>query len=165
MLRFRELGSNLQQNTMGDPTLQAQIEAATAYEQVMVPALFQEWTKPVLEAAALGRGQNVLDVACGTGVLTRAASARVGPNGSATGVDPNPGMLAVAARLAPKVDWQQGAAEALPFPDASFDTVASQFGLMFFEDRLAAIREMLRVLEPGGSFAIAVWDSLQRTRA
>jgi SAM-dependent methyltransferase len=146
---------------MSEPTLQAQIDAAKAYEALMVPALFAEWVEPVLDAAGIRSEQKVLDIACGTGVLARAASQRVGPNGSIVGIDPNPGMLAVAEQLDSAVDWRQGAAEALPFPDATFDAVVSQFGLMFFRDRLGAIREMLRVLKPGGTLTVAVWDTLE----
>lgn len=74
-------------------------------------------------------------------------------------------MLAVAERLEPGVTWQQGVAGELPFADASFDAVVSQFGLMFFPDRLAALREMVRVLVPGGRMAVAVWDSLENAEA
>jgi SAM-dependent methyltransferase len=119
----------------------------------------------VSDVAQLKSGDRVLDVACGTGVLARAAAERATPGGSVVGLDPNPGMLAIAAELAPAVEWRQGAAESLPFPDASFDAVVSQFGLMFFSDRRTALREMLRVLRPGGRLAVAVWDSLDHTPA
>jgi SAM-dependent methyltransferase len=142
-----------------------QIAAAEAYEGLHVPALFQQWAARLLDAARVEPGQRVLDVACGTGVLAREAADRVGPTGFVAGLDPDPGMLAVAERLAPTVEWQQGTAEALPYPDVSFDTVVSQFGLMFFGDRHEALREMLRVLAPGGTLAIAVWDSLERSAA
>lgn len=118
--------------------LQDEIAAAEAYEALHVSALFEEWTEPVLDAAEVEPGHRVLDVACGTGVLARAALSRVGPTGAVVGLDPAPGMLAVAGRIAPSVDWQLGTAEALPFPDASFDRVVSQFGLMFFVDRAGA---------------------------
>lgn len=131
----------------------------------MVPALFKEWVEPVLDAAGIRLGQRVLDVACGTGVLARAVSERIGPSGSIVGIDPNPGMLAVAGKLDSAVDWRQGTVEALPFPDASFDAIVSQFGMMFFTDRLAAIREMLRVMTPGGELTVAVWDTLENSPA
>jgi len=149
---------------MNEPS-RAQVEAARAYEALMVPALFGEWTKPVLKAAEVSPGQSVLDVACGTGVLARAAAKRAGPKGRVAGVDLSPGMLAVAAEHAPSVEWREGSAEALPFPDDSFDAVVSQFGLMFFADRPQAIREMGRVLRPDGLMAVAVWDCLENTPA
>jgi SAM-dependent methyltransferase len=137
--------------------------AAEVYEEFFVPALFQEWTDRVADAAGVRPGHRVLDVACGTGALTRVVAARVGPGGAAIGLDINDGMLAVARRRAPHVDWRAGRAEALPFEKESFDAVVSQFGLMFFEDRRAALAEMTRVLRPGGRLAVAVWDALERT--
>ena len=148
-----------------DPLLQDQIAAARAYEELHVPALFQQWCVPMLEAAQIESGHRVLDVACGTGVLVREAGARVGPTGFAAGVDPDPGMLAVAEQLAPTVEWRQGAAESLPYPDQAFDAVVCQFGLMFFADRRQALREMLRVLTPLGTLAVAVWDRLEHSDA
>jgi ubiquinone/menaquinone biosynthesis C-methylase UbiE len=137
--------------------------AAEVYEEFFVPALFQEWGDRVADTVTLRAGDRVLDVACGTGVLTRAAAVRVGPSGAAIGLDVNEGMLAVARRKAPRLDWRSGRAEALPFDTESFDAVVSQFGLMFFEDRRAALAEMMRVLRHGGRLAVAVWDSLERT--
>lgn len=136
---------------------QAQMDAAAAYEELFVPALFGEWASRVVSLAGLQRGQRVLDVACGTGVLARAA-ARVG--GQVVGLDPSSGMLVVARRLDPALEWREDTAEALPFPDCSFDAVVSQFGLMFFRNRSGALREMLRVLVPGGRLTVAVWDEL-----
>jgi SAM-dependent methyltransferase len=105
----------------------------------------------------------LLDVACGTGVLALAALELVGPDGAVTGLDVNDGMLDVARRKGARIDWRNGRAEALPFPDATFDRVVSQFGLMFFEDRRNAVREMVRVLKSGGRLAVAVWASLDDT--
>lgn len=150
---------------MTDRTLQDQIDAATSYQDLLVPALFQEWAPRVAAAAGIRPGDRVLDVACGTGVLARAAATRAAPNGAVTGLDLNLGMLAVAARLSPSLQWQQGAADALPFPDESFEVVVSQFALMFFPDRAAALREMMRILVPRGRLAVAVWASLADTPA
>lgn len=144
-------------------TGQVNRSAADIYNDFFVPALFQEWASPVADAASIGPGQRALDVACGTGVLTREVARRFGPDGGAIGLDRNDGMLAVAARSAPAIEWRMGLAEALPFDDDSFDAVVSQFGLMFFEDRHKAIGEIWRVLKPGGHLAVAVWDSLERT--
>lgn len=150
---------------MNGAVSQAQLEAAIAYQECFVPALFQEWAPRVVAAADVRPGDRVLDVACGTGVLAREAASRIDSAGSVAGLDIDPGMLAVASRLAPAIEWRQGAAESLPYPDRSFDVVVSQFGLMFFADRRKALREMLRVLAPGGRLAIAVWDSLDNAPA
>lgn len=141
------------------------MDAANAYEALMVPALFRPWAEKVADAVQIGRGQRVLDVACGTGVLAREVASRTGSPEAVAGVDCSPGMIAVARTLAPAIDWRQGVAEAIPFPTESFDVVVSQFGLMFFEDRGKALRDMLRVLVPGGRLAVAVWDSLEETPA
>jgi SAM-dependent methyltransferase len=150
---------------MKSPELSSQIDAATAYENFFVPALFRQWAPRVVAAGRIQPGQRVLDVACGTGVLSRAAAQAVSPTGAVTGVDCNPGMLEVARRLAPTVEWHHGRAERLPFPGDAFDAVLSQFGLMFFEDRAAALREMWRVVRPGGRIVVAVWAALEDTPA
>ncbi len=144
-------------------TGQVNRSAADVYEEFFVPALFQRWAGPVAEAAEVKKDQHVLDVACGTGVLARELAARVGSAGKITGLDKNQGMLDVAGRKAPSIHWRQGEAESLPFADNSFDAVVSQFGLMFFEDRKQAIREMVRVLKRGRPLSVAVWDSLENT--
>ncbi len=137
--------------------------AAQVYETFFVPALFREPAMRTVRIARLAPGQAVLDVACGTGVLAREAAARVAPGGSVTGLDRNEAMLAVARAKAPGITWRSGMAEELPFPDGSFDAGFCQFGLMFFEDRSAALRELWRVVRPGGTLAVSVWDSLERT--
>jgi SAM-dependent methyltransferase len=149
---------------MNDSTTgQVIASAAEVYEEFFIPALFQEWAPRVADAAAIEAGQRVLDVACGTGVLAREAAGRVGADGSVVGLDINAGMLAVARHKAPHIEWRQGPAEALPFEDDGFDAVVSQFALMFFQDRQAAVAEMMRVLRPGGRLAVAVWDALENT--
>ncbi|HSM59813.1 MAG TPA: methyltransferase domain-containing protein [Longimicrobiales bacterium] len=150
---------------MRDHVSEAALAGARAYEALHVPALFQEWVEPVLEAARVQRGQAVLDVACGTGVLARGARERVGPSGSVIGVDPDPGMLGVASEIDASIDWRRGVAEALPLEDGSVDAVVSQFGMMFFRDREGAAAEMLRVLRPGGRMSVAVWDALENQPA
>jgi SAM-dependent methyltransferase len=139
---------------------QVRASAAEIYDEFFVPALFAEWAPRVLAAAREQRGPRVLAVACGTGVLAQAAAGR---GAAVTGLDVNPGMLAVARRHGPEIEWREGRAEALPFADGTFDAVLCQFGLMFFDDRVAALREMRRVLRPGGRLAVAVWGPLRET--
>jgi len=150
---------------MNEPAWQAQIDAANAYEALFVPALFGQWVPTVADSAHIRPGQRVLDVACGTGTLAREILARTGPGGRVVGIDPVPGMLAVAKQLAPGVEWLEGVAESLPFPGEVFDAVVSQFGLMFFSDRCQALREMRRVLLPEGRIVVAVWDALEQMPA
>jgi ubiquinone/menaquinone biosynthesis C-methylase UbiE len=136
---------------------------AEVYEAFFVPALFQQWGHTIADMAGVGPDQRVLDVACGTGVLACAAAERVGPEGAVTGLDPNDEMLAIARGKSARIEWKNGRAESLPFADASFDRVASQFGLMFFADKPAGLREMMRVLCAGGRLAVAVCDALDHS--
>ena len=144
---------------------QAQVAAAQAYEDLFVPALFSHWTAAIAAAADVAPGKRVIDVACGTGILARKLATLIGSAQSIVGLDLSPGMLEVARRVAPAIEWKLGSAESLPFADGSFDAVVSQFGLMFFPDRVRALREMLRVLTPSGRLAVAVWDSLDNIPA
>jgi SAM-dependent methyltransferase len=134
-------------------------------KRLHVSALFQPWSPWVLDAVQVQPGHRVLDVACGTGVLAREAATRVGPTGFVAGVDPDPGMLAVAEKLAPAIERRPGTAESLPYPDQAFDTVVSHFGLMFFAHPEQALREMLRVLVPEGTLGVAVRDRLENSAA
>ena len=136
--------------------------APEIYAEHLVPAVFAPWAPVLLDAAAVGIGHTVLDVACGTGVVAVAAAERVGPSGAVTGVDINPGMIAVAARTR-GVRWAQADAARLPFPDGGFDRVLCQAGLQFVPDRLGALREMRRVLRPGGRVALLVWRALHHS--
>ena len=136
--------------------------APEIYAEHLVPAVFAPWAPVLLDAAAVGIGHTVLDVACGTGVVAAAAAERVGPSGAVTGVDINPGMIAVAARTQ-GVRWAQADAARLPFPDGGFDRVLCQAGLQFVPDRLGALRAMRRVLRPGGRVALLVWRALHHS--
>lgn len=137
--------------------------AAEVYEEFFVPALFKPWAEPVTKAAQLRQGDRVLDIACGTGVLAKEALKHVSPGGSVVGLDRNEDMLRVAQKNCSELSWQKGLAEYLNFENASFDAVISQFGLMFFDDKVRALREMVRVLKPGRHLAVAVWDELGNT--
>jgi ubiquinone/menaquinone biosynthesis C-methylase UbiE len=124
------------------------------YERYFVPAIAAPLVGDLVELGGLSPGDRVLDLACGTGVVARAVAERVGPDGAVTGLDLNPGMLAVARSVTgDAVDWRQGTAEATGLPDGAFDAVLCQLGLQFFADLPAALREQRRVLAPGGRFA------------
>ncbi len=139
--------------------------AAEAYDRLLVPAMMAPWAARLADAARIAPGDRVLDVACGTGALTGEALRRVGLTGAVTGLDPNPEMLAVARRRVPEADLREGRTEELPFADADFDVVTCSFGLMFFTDRGRALREMVRVLRPGGRLALSVWADLPQSPA
>lgn len=142
-------------------TFQLSTEAAEVYEHKFVPALFGEWAEHLVAAAHIAPGQAVIDVACGTGVVARAVAERLAGSGRVVGVDINEGMLTVARSIRPEIEWHHGDAADLPFADASFDAVLCQAALMYFPDRVEALREMARVARPGGTVAVQVWGSLE----
>jgi ubiquinone/menaquinone biosynthesis C-methylase UbiE len=135
--------------------------ASQAYERYIVQAFMQSWSLVLLDAASLAEGARVLDVACGTGVVARQAASRVGKQGHVAGVDLNAGMLAMARTLhqssGASIEWKEGSATALPFPEAGFDVVLCQQGLQFFPDKRSALRDMHRVLVPTGHLVLSVW--------
>ncbi len=142
---------------------QVSTSAAEVYEQFFVPALFGQWVQPMLDAVSPAEGHRLLDVGTGTGAVARAALERVGATGSVVAVDPNEGMLAVAARLAPRLDIRRGIAEHLPLGDDEVDCVTCQFALMFIEDPARAIAEMARVIRPAGRVAVATWAAVEES--
>jgi ubiquinone/menaquinone biosynthesis C-methylase UbiE len=100
--------------------------SADAYEQLLVPAIFEPWARGLVDLADPRPGERVLDVACGTGAVARAAARRVGADGTVTGVDVNAGMLATARATDAAIEWRQADASALPFSDRTFDVVLCQ---------------------------------------
>jgi len=129
------------------------------YQRYFVPAIGGPVAEDLIEAAGLRPGERVLDVACGTGVVTRLAAERVGPAGAVAGLDVNPGMLAVARASTPSgisINWYEASAEAMPLPDSSFDVVMCQMGLQFMPNKSAALHEMRRVLDRGGRIYVNV---------
>jgi SAM-dependent methyltransferase len=139
---------------------------AENYERFFVPAIALPVSGDLLRRADIRSGERVLDVACGTGVVARLAAAQVGPTGAVTGVDVAPDMIDVARAApvpdGPPVDWHVGDATSLPLPDAAYDVVLCQMGLMFMEDRAAALTEMRRVLAPGGRLVVNTPGAIQR---
>ena len=135
------------------------------HEDYFVPAIYAQWAHHVTELAAIESGHEVLDVACGTGILARTALLEVGMRGRVTGLDHNERMLAKAKQLSPAVNWKTGDAAALPFEAHSFDRVMCQFALMFIKNRVAAIKELLRVCKPSGLIVVATWAQLEKSPA
>ncbi|MEO6603620.1 MAG: methyltransferase domain-containing protein [Polyangiaceae bacterium] len=139
---------------------------AEVYERYFVPGMFLPWARILMQHAAPRSGDRVLDIACGTGVVAREAAPLVGPLGQVVAVDMSAAMLAVARSLpAPTgapISWQQGSALTLLSSDGAFDLVLCQHGLPFFPDRLAATREMRRVLRAGGRALAIVLQDIER---
>src|SRR5680860_934476 len=139
-------------------SFQIPLEAAEFYESAFVPAFFAQWAPVLCEAAGIGSGQSLLDVACGTGIVARTAADLVAPDGTIVGVDLNEALLNVARRVRPGIDFRQGRADNLPFPDESFNTVLCQMALMFFPDRGNSAFALLGLPDPSrGSWDFGVW--------
>ena len=130
--------------------------AAEMYESQFVPALFAEWAPRLIELAGVAPGQAVLDVACGTGIVARTVADVQRGQGRVVGLDLNEAMLGVARRVRPELEWRQGDAARLPFPDGAFDVALCQMAFMFFPDRTEVLREMARVVTASGTVAFAV---------
>lgn len=142
---------------------QLTMRAAELYERYPARYILGPCVPSLVDAAGLAAGERVLDVACGTGVVARAAAKRVGPAGRVVGVDLNPGMIAVARSLSASTDapieWLERSALDLRLEKASFDVVLCQQGLQFFPDKAIALQEMRRVLGRGGRLVLSVWIS------
>jgi ubiquinone/menaquinone biosynthesis C-methylase UbiE len=139
--------------------------APELYEKYLVPAITRRWADDLVGRAQPSAGEEVLDVACGTGVVARSAS-RCMLHGHVTGLDLNKGMLTVARTIVSEgapIDWIEGSALDLPFPPGKFGLVLCQLGLQFFPDRGRALREMRRVLSPSGRVALSVYSPIERT--
>lgn len=130
------------------------------YERYFVPAIARPFAIDLVEEAGLRPGERVLDVACGTGVIARLAAERVGGGDAVAGLDVNPGMLAVARRTAAAagagIQWYETMAESIPLPDGAFDVAFCHLSLQFVADRGAALREIRRVLAPGGRALVSL---------
>jgi len=141
-----------------------------AYDEFLVPRLFEPWAKLLLDEADLRPGESVLDVATGPGTVARLAAVRVGAKGRVVATDIAQPMLDIAkaksqpSAAAAAIDYLYSPAAPLAVPTGTFDAVLCQQGLQFFPDRPSALREMRRVLRPSGRTAIAVWGELERNQ-
>jgi ubiquinone/menaquinone biosynthesis C-methylase UbiE len=137
---------------------QRQPNFADAYERTVVPAIFDRYARDLIERARpIGASDRILDLGCGTGIVSRILRERLGGAANIVGVDVSAPMIEKARSVAPEVDFRQANAMDLPFPDGSFDIVLCQEMLQFVPDRLAALREVRRVLMPGGRFITSAW--------
>jgi len=131
-----------------------------AHEQYLVPAIYSQWASRVADIAEIEVGQEILDVACGTGSLARAAQLEAGLKGKVVGLDLSEKMLDSARRSSELIEWRLGDAALMPFDNDRFDRVMCQFSFMFISNRVAAIKEMLRVCKPKGQVILAIWGPL-----
>jgi ubiquinone/menaquinone biosynthesis C-methylase UbiE len=130
------------------------------YEQCLVGPLFRPWAEIALDQVNLASGDRLLDIACGTGIVARTASERLGDTSSIVGIDISRDMLAVAKKTAPGIDWREGNAMALPLQDGErFNVIVCQQGLQFFPDKHAAVSQMRRAAAPGSRVAVSTWRS------
>lgn len=134
------------------------------YEQYLVPLIFEPYAKDMAARVAALKPSSVLEIAAGTGVVTRQLAAALPPAVSIVATDLNQPMLDHAASIGTvrAVEWRQADAMRLPFPGETFDTVVCQFGVMFFPDKAVAMSEARRVLRPGGTFIFNVWDAIEQ---
>jgi SAM-dependent methyltransferase len=133
------------------------------YEQLLVPLIFEGYATDLARRTAVRRPMRVLEVAAGTGVVTRRLAATLDPASEIVATDLNQGMLDHAATIpvARPVTWRQADAQELPFEDGAFDAVVCQFGAMFFPDKPKAFAEARRVLKLGGALLFNVWDRVE----
>lgn len=136
---------------------------SAVYERHLVPLIFTPYASALAQRVALTNATRVLEIACGTGVLTRSLASRLPASVSITATDLNQAMLDQAAYVGTTrpVEWRQADALRLPFEDGSFDAVVCQFGVMFFPDKRRAFAEARRVLGDDGLFLFSVWDRIE----
>lgn len=133
------------------------------YRRHLEPLLFEEYAADIARRLAPRPGERLLELACGTGIVTRRLAQTLPEGATLTATDLNEAMLAVARESVgstPRIAYRQADACTLPFADASFDALVCQYGVMFFPDKALAMREARRVLATGGRYIFNVWDSL-----
>jgi SAM-dependent methyltransferase len=134
------------------------------YDRYLGPLLFHPYADDLAARLPVARGARVLEVACGTGIVTGRLVRRLAGQGTLVATDLNDAMIAHARTRVPAdpaLEWRQADGTSLSFPDRAFDVVVCEFGLMFFPDKAAGVREAFRVLRPGGMYLFNVWDKIE----
>ena len=134
------------------------------YDRYLAPLIFEPYAQDIANRMSALNAGRILETAAGTGIVTRALMRALPTNVSIVATDLNQPMLDHAAEQvsSSRVSWQKADAQALPFPDGTFDAMVCQFGAMFFTDKQKAYREARRVLRPGGRFIFNVWDKIEQ---
>jgi len=135
------------------------------YDRYLGPVLFEPYAQDLVERVKVPEGGRLLEIACGTGIVTRHLRNRLPPSVKIVATDLNEAMITYARqkfRPDENVEWKPTDALDLPFGDESFDAVVCQFGLMFFPDKQLGVSEAFRVLKPGGQYIFSVWDAIER---
>lgn len=155
--------SNIQESIMDPQHSEFAGSIPEKYDRCLGPILFDPYAEDIARRIPIKPGMSLLELACGTGIATRRIAERLPAGATITATDLNQAMLDHAkSKLGPddRIRWQVVDAAAMPFADAQFDVVVCQFGLMFLRDKEAGIREVHRVIAPGGLSLFSVWDSL-----
>lgn len=150
---------------MSESGRQVDTTAAEAYERHMVPGMFARWSQFIVTLADPRPGEQVLDVACGTGIGARLAARAVGTSGRVAGLDIDPGVVQVAGKVTygstTPMEWHCASVLKMPFKNGEFDLCLCLQGLQFFPDRLAGCAEIRRVLKPSGRLVASLWAPLE----
>jgi len=147
-------------NPMSLETSPREPDVADAFERTVVPAVSERCARDLVERARpIGASDRILDLGCGTGIVARVLRERLGGAASIVGVDVSPLMIEKARSIEPELDWRVGNAMALPFADGTFDLVLCQEMLPLVPDRMVSLREVRRVLSPGGRLLASTWQA------
>ena len=135
------------------------------YDRYLGAVLFEPYARDLVERVKVSDGGSLLEVACGTGIVTRRLRDRLPAGAQIVATDLNEAMINYASqkfRAGENIEWRPANALDLPFADQTFDTVICQFGLMFFPDKQKGVNETFRVLKPNGQFIFNVWDAIEK---
>jgi ubiquinone/menaquinone biosynthesis C-methylase UbiE len=134
---------------------------AEIYDKYNVPALFGPWSEDFVAFVAPTSGQSILDVACGTGALTKLLADKAGVSSRIVGLDFDDAMLSIARSHRPEIEWREANAMDMPFQNAEFDIITSHQGFQFIPDKQTGLREIHRVLTPNGQVKLSIWRSIE----